>query len=238
MIRLSQLAHKQYRGTHNDKDCHNGNVLRQMASLVSGISTFVRQKRCINWLFFTDCNIPEEDYPNVRFEPLNLTQLNQLASQKLGIRVRKEAFSQVDLQPAFGVIFEEYIDGFDYWGHCDVDVVWGDIRNFVTEKKLASYDIVSFRKEFLAGHLTLWRNEPKINSLFCSVPGYQDIFASRECFSFDEAVISTFLRSCDEAGNPLASVYWPEGRGCLVPGNHHTSWLVLEIWQTLRRHTS
>ena len=173
----------------------------------------------IEWLFFTDCEVPEVNYPNIRFEPMDLGQLNNLASQKLGFPIQKLAFSQVDLQPAFGVIFDNYIKGFDFWGHCDIDVVWGNIRGFITEEILQHHDIVSCRKEFLAGHLTLWRNEPEINTLFKGVPSYRDIFSSNECFSFDEAVISTFLKALIAKANNKIRVYWPEQMVVWFHGN-------------------
>lgn len=164
----------------------------------------------INWLFFTDCEIPKETFPNIKFERMGLGQLNGLASQKLGIRIQKEPFSQVDLQPAFGVIFEDYIKNFDFWGHCDIDVVWGNIRGFITEEIFQNYDIISFRKEFLAGHLTLWKNEHRTNTLFTNVPSYDAIFSSSECYSFDEAVISVFLKTQMAADINRIRVYWPE----------------------------
>ena len=30
--------------------------------------------------------------------------------------------------------------GYDFWGHCDMDLIWGDIRNFITEDVLSKYD--------------------------------------------------------------------------------------------------
>jgi FkbM family methyltransferase len=164
----------------------------------------------IEWLFFTDCEIPRVNYPNIRFEALSLNELNHLASQKLGTHVEKSAYSQVDLQPAFGVIFSEFIEDFEFWGHCDFDVVWGNVRGFITESLLQENDIISCRKEFLAGHLTLWKNKPEVNTLFQVVSAYAEVFSSPECFSFDEAVISTFLKSLITTANNRIRVHWPE----------------------------
>ena len=164
----------------------------------------------IDWLFFTDCVIPNTHFDNIHFEQMNLRQLNELASKKIGIPVKKKAYSQVDLQPAYGVIFDEHIKGYDFWGHCDIDIIWGDIRAFISEEVLQNYDIVSCRKDFLAGHLALWKNAPETNNLFRSVPAYRALFASAECFSFDEAVISTFLRALEATDNGKVRVHWPE----------------------------
>jgi FkbM family methyltransferase len=164
----------------------------------------------IEWLFFTDCEIPEVTHSNIKFERMNLGQLNDLASKKLGLRIQKDAFSQLNLRPAYGVIFEKYIKGFDFWGHCDFDVVWGDIRSFITEPILQNHDIVSGRKDFLAGHLTLWRNEPETNILFSAIPAYREIFSSSEHHAFDEPIMSTFLKTLIATGSSKVRVYWPE----------------------------
>lgn len=164
----------------------------------------------LEWLFFTDCDLPRVSYRNIRFERMNLGQLNDLASRQLGFRIQKGAYSQVDLQPAYGVIFQQYIEGFDFWGHCDIDVIWGNIRGFLTEDTLQNHDILSFRKDFLAGHLTVWRNEPEINSLFSRVPAYRQILSSAEHRNFDENVMSTFLRTVPTTGTGKIRVFWPE----------------------------
>lgn len=164
----------------------------------------------IDWLIFTDCEIPDIPYENIRFERMTLAQLNKLASQKLGFAVEKEAYSQVDLRPAYGVIFEEHLGGYDFWGHCDIDVIWGNLRNFVSDNILDTYDIVSFRKEFLAGHLTLWRNQTSTNRLFLTVPAHRDILADRGFFGFDEDIISTHIKANGLQDKGNSRVYWPE----------------------------
>lgn len=164
----------------------------------------------IQWLFFTDCESPQVTYPNIKFERMDLGQLNNLASKRLGIHIQKNAWSQIDLKPAWGVIFEDYIKGFDFWGHCDTDMVWGDFRSFITEAILQDNDIVSCRKDFLAGQFTLWRNESEVNALFRAVPHYREIFQCSEWHSFEESIISLFLRTLIGKGGSSIRVYWPE----------------------------
>lgn len=166
----------------------------------------------IHWLLFTDCEQPTVNFPNIRFVRMSLQELNDLASIKLGFRIQKGAMSQMDLRPTYGVIFDEYIIGFDFWGHCDIDVVWGDIRSFFTEDILQNYDVISPRKNFIAGHLTLWRNRHEINNFFKIIPAYRDLLLSREHHGLNEAIISTYLRNPPtrpEAENPVR-IYWKE----------------------------
>lgn len=37
-------------------------------------------------------------------------------------------------------MFQEYIKDYDFWGHCDADLIFGDIRKFVTDDILNKYD--------------------------------------------------------------------------------------------------
>jgi len=182
----------------------------------------------IEWLFFTDCDIPKVSYPNIEFKPMDLSQINNLASEKLGFRIQKWTYSQADLQPAYSVIFDEYIQGFDFWGHCDIDVVWGDIRNFITEEILKNYQIISCRKDYLAGHFTLWRNEPDTNTLFRSVPTYREALQDSKYRGLDEELISAFLRTqlITPTENCAIKVYWPEPMvvGFIELNNNPNGW--------------
>jgi hypothetical protein len=65
-----------------------------------------------------------------------------------------------DYKPLFGMIFDEELKGYDYWGHCDMDVIFGDLHSYI-EDKLYLYDRI-----FNRGHLCLYRNIYFMNHLF------------------------------------------------------------------------
>ena len=161
----------------------------------------------IDWLFFTDCPIPNVTCPHIKFIPMNLEQLNHLASEKLGFPIQKDSYSQLDIRPAYGVIFEEYFTGYDFWGHCDFDVIWGNIRHFITDSILNQHQIISSRKDQLAGHFTLWKNEPKTNTLFKFVPEYRQAFSNAKHVNFDEHIMSKFLANQLTSNNDI-KIYW------------------------------
>ena len=66
-----------------------------------------------------------------------------------------------DYKCAYGVIFEDYIQDYDWWGHCDLDQIFGNLNMFVTEDMLRKYD-----KLFSLGHLSLYKNSYKNNRIF------------------------------------------------------------------------
>ena len=78
-----------------------------------------------------------------------------------------------DLKPIYGLLFNRYVKECDFWGYCDL--IFGNIRKFVTDDILNEND-----KIYISGHLSLYRNNNKINNLFKSsvykVGNYIDVF--------------------------------------------------------------
>lgn len=71
-----------------------------------------------------------------------------------------------DYRPALGVLYEEEIKSYDYWGHCDLDVVWGDVDTFLPDGILSRVDVYSGHIEYVCGCFSLYRNIPEVNLLF------------------------------------------------------------------------
>jgi len=121
----------------------------------------------VNFLILSDLEKPKALPENVRFEHFTAQDFNKLAAKKLGVSIDISAwpYKICDYRPFFGLIFSDYFRGFDFWGYTDPDVIFGDIRAFVTEKMLSKQNIVGDH-----GHLTLFRNVPKINNIYSLIP--------------------------------------------------------------------
>ena len=50
--------------------------------------------------------------------------------------VLNEPYDLCDFKVAYGEIFQEYLEPYDFWGFCDCDLIYGDIRHFLTEELL------------------------------------------------------------------------------------------------------
>jgi hypothetical protein len=169
----------------------------------------------INWLLFTDCAALQVPLENVTIIPTTVAEFNALASRTLGFEVQLPfPYKLCDYRTAYGVIFEDYLQAFDFWGHCDIDIIWGDIRSFISESILRDNQIISSRWNTLAGHFTLWKNEAQINTLFRQVPNYKAIIADPASRNFDETIMSDFLKTTllTETNEPCKhiKVYWPK----------------------------
>lgn len=142
----------------------------------------------VNFLIFSD-EIDEKIQlsNNVKLTKISLEQLNKLASCKLKFPVNiSDPYKICDLKPTFGLLFEEYLTEFDYWGHIDLDIIWGDIRSFITEDLLNRYELICVRHDFLTGYFLLFKNTRKMKFLFKESKDYKKVFSSPKHYCFDE----------------------------------------------------
>ncbi|MEN6582179.1 MAG: DUF6625 family protein [Armatimonadota bacterium] len=116
----------------------------------------------IQFLVFTDHVYMGYVPDNVNIVRTQLARLEELASDKLDTPVRlKHPYKLCDLRPAYGLVFSEYLQGCTHWGHCDLDMVWGDLGRFITPQMLEEHDRV-----LVHGHLSIYRNDDMANRYF------------------------------------------------------------------------
>jgi hypothetical protein len=139
----------------------------------------------IDFLIFTDCDIAA-DSPNIRVIKSSWADFVRQVQAKFDFPIALDSpYKLCDLKPAYGYIFQKYITDYAFWGHCDCDLIWGDLSvlNRLIEE---GYDKVG---EY--GHLVLYRNTDEVNRWFMTlgtpgVPSYRQVFASPRSYSFDE----------------------------------------------------
>ena len=140
----------------------------------------------IDWLLFTDT---KEEYifpENVKRVLISFEQLRNLIEMKMGFKIALSTpYKLCDYKPAYGFIFSEYICNYDYWGYCDIDLIFGDIRCFFPDNQLEKYDKIGH-----LGHMSLFRNTEYINLMFkkevYGMKKYQEVYTSDRIFVFDE----------------------------------------------------
>ena len=160
-----------------------------------------RFNREVDWLFFTDCVPPSSGAPNMTFIPFSMAEFNDLATRVLGRPITAWGTYKIcDFKPAYGHLFEEHLAGYDFWGHCDVDIIWGNVRRFITDESLHSHDIISARKNAMCGHFSLYRNEPRIARLYDRIPNYREMLTWEECQRLDELHMSSLVEECAARG--------------------------------------
>lgn len=146
------------------------------------------------FFLFTDQSISNLPV-NVRVIPMTVTELEVRATTLLGFEVRlSRPYKVCDLRPAFAVIFAAELSGYEYWGHCDIDVIFGDLRKFVEEDVHLGADVISPRRHLVCGHFTMFRNSRLINELFKSDKGFQGVVNSSSSAYYDEVGMSALVR--------------------------------------------
>lgn len=102
-----------------------------------------------------------------------------------------------DYYPAYGLIMEDYIKDYEWWGHTNWDVVYGRLDHFLTDEYLKDCDIFADEANEINGVFTLYRNNDKVNNLFREVPGWEEAFREHRLFGFDELIMGKWIQTQD-----------------------------------------
>ena len=147
-----------------------------------------RYNPTIDFLIFTDNNDPSLDLPaNVKIIPYSIHQFKADAAKAFGFDVAiVSGYKLCDFKPAYGTIYADFIRDYDFWGYCDVDVIFGNIRAFMTDELLNDYDIISARHDYLTGCFALYRNNPFMRKLFRQSKDFRKVYTEPRNFFFDE----------------------------------------------------
>jgi len=141
----------------------------------------------VDFFIIGDIALPAALPDNVHHFKISIDEFQDLASQKLGLQVNVgNPYKLCDLKPAYGAIFNHLLTDYAFWGHGDMDVIFGDIRGFITDEVLTEYEVICVREEYTTGFFTLYKNTPAINTLFELSKDYVEVFTSAGHYCFDE----------------------------------------------------
>lgn len=142
----------------------------------------------IDFLIVTDNTEFLHNRPdNVKILNMTFDELRRKFTQKLQFDLNiLNAYKLNDFKPAYGFIFDDLISDYNFWGHSDIDVVFGNIRDFITPEITNMYDVISSRHDYIAGCFTLFRNNQIVNRLFMESKDYKRIMSSEVHYCFDE----------------------------------------------------
>lgn len=138
------------------------------------------------WLIFTDNNENYNFPENVKIIKITFEEIKKQIQKNFDFKISLEKpYKFCDFKPTFGYIFQEYLKEYTHWGHCDIDVIFGDLSKFITKDILKKYE-----KIFTMGHMTLYKNTYENNRRFMTKYKEKELYkkylASSENFAFDE----------------------------------------------------
>lgn len=127
----------------------------------------VAHNQSIDFFIVTDIQNEEGRYkypPNIHLIYTSFEQLYERFQKFFDFPiVMDRPYKITEYQPAFGMIFEEELQGYDFWGYCDTDTIFGDLRAFLSDDVLEKNERIYFKD-----HLTLYKNNKKMRELFLS----------------------------------------------------------------------
>lgn len=154
-----------------------------------------RHNPSIQWLLISNNPQPEHLPANIEYQEISFAAYSSFVSQKLDIEFTpSHPYKLCDLKPMYGFLHQEELRNYDFWGFCDIDVIFGNLRDFLTPKLLKN-DVISCHTTRLSGHLALFRNTPKLREAFARVENWKDLISADTNQRFDEKAFSKlFIR--------------------------------------------
>lgn len=153
-----------------------------------------------DFLFFSDDGYQGELPNNVRFIDFSMEEFIQRAKLIIDKNASlNKSYRVCDFRPMYGELFKKEIEPYEYWGFCDIDLIFGDLSRFIVETDMKNNDAI-----FNAGHLTLIRNTDTMNSLYKkrgSLFSYRTVARNNAIFAFDEY---TGIQAIAKANNIVA----------------------------------
>lgn len=160
--------------------------------------------KTIDFLFVTDQDIRYK-YNNIKIINMSFDKFRKLATEKLNQKIKLNTpYKLCDYKEVWGKILEDEIIDYDYWGECDTDVVFGDIKFFIEKYQLHKYDKFGCR-----GHLTLYKNKKNVIDRYKFKGGwfgtYKEVFSSNMIWAFDETpgINAIYEKNCFSAMNEI-----------------------------------
>ena len=151
----------------------------------------------VDFLIVTDQQL-HSSASNIIVRHSTLQQMKEKTIEALGTYVALDKpYKLCDLKPFYGTIFANDVCCYDFWGYCDCDLVFGDIRAFLTEDILNKYNSI-----LGLGHLHLQRTID---------PLYQDIVEgckNRDGMSWKEVLASEKNAVFDEMPFGVSGHYY------------------------------
>jgi Family of unknown function (DUF6625) len=157
----------------------------------------------VRWLLITDRPVVGAP-PNVAVHVCEFRDLVTRIQGCFDFPIALERpYKLCDFRPAYGEIFQREIAGYDFWGHCDLDVIFGRILEHLPAEAFGT-DKILFQ-----GNFALYRNSPDAAAWFRhEIDGisYREIMTNPGAMHFDEwAGIYHIVRE-------LKVPYWQQDR--------------------------
>lgn len=209
----------------------------------------VRRNRSVDFLVITDCDPEIAASPNLAVRSMSFANYVRSVSVELGVAFDPVApYKLCDLKALLGELHRVDLDGYDFYGFCDVDVLFGDIRAFITDDVLAGHDVISTHADRISGHLALFRNSERNRQMYRKVYDWRRRLLEPEYLGMDEFglahayLMTTFDRVNEKFGwkidNPVTQFVSRRRRRRMYLVEQYTTPFVSTPWLDGSRHSA
>jgi len=163
----------------------------------------VRRNATVDFLVFTDADVEGLEAPNVHVTRLSMADYVALANRRLGLSFAPaNAYKLCDLRPLFGAIHEAEFAAYDFYGWCDTDLLFGDVRSFYTDELLARSDVLSTHAHRISGHFALFRNTRRNRDMYRRIYRWEEALADPDFVGIDEhGITNAYLMTVVDRAN-------------------------------------
>lgn len=99
---------------------------------------------------------------NIHYINKSFSQVKEVFEKELGMNIcLKDSYKLCDYKFIWWTLISDVLSDYDMYGWCDNDLIFGDIRSFLTDEFLSSYD-----KIFDAGFFVLCQNTEEMRNLY------------------------------------------------------------------------
>jgi len=137
----------------------------------------------VSWLLLTEQPVSDAP-PNVAVQLCEFEDLAKRIRSHFEFEISLESpYKLCDFRPAFGEIFADELTGYDFWGHSDLDLIFGRIRGHLPAAAFEAAKIL------FNGNFSLYRNTAETAGWYRHEVGrvsYRDALTNRAAMHFDE----------------------------------------------------
>ena len=137
----------------------------------------------VSWILLTEQPVADPP-PNVTVQLCTFEDLARRIQSSFDFQISLERpYKLCDFRPAFGEIFADELAGYDFWGHSDLDVIFGRIRDHLPAAAFEA-DKILFN-----GNFSLYRNDAETAGWYRHAVGkvdYRDAMTNPAAMHFDE----------------------------------------------------
>lgn len=123
--------------------------------------------------------------------------------ETLGVEVQPEPGTRKagDYDPYLGVIFAKELRGYDFWGHFNLDCVYGRLDRWLPDAFLENIDVFGNDPGAICGPFSIYRNRADVNELFREAESWKENLETSDYYGFDEAQFSRAVHQVSLSGS-------------------------------------